>query len=94
MLSDENFTKIVSLINGKGYSNQYQSIVLIEEMSELTKELSKIIRKGDEHLPPGLVEEFSHVLISMAVIQTRYPVVNEAILNEIQRKEIELENEI
>ena len=48
------------------YGEEQQSIILIEEMSELTKELVKNMRGKDNYY--SLVEEMAHVLLSLNVV--------------------------
>lgn len=48
------------------YGTEKQSVILIEEMSELTKELVKQIREKDNY--DCLVEEMAHVMLSLSVV--------------------------
>lgn len=93
MLNDTNLEEIVCLINNKGLSDQHQLVILMEELSELIKECSKIIRSRHNLLSNGLIEEFSHVQISMAVIQSRYDIKNEDLYDNVINKTVSLKEE-
>ena len=68
------------IINDCGVINQaiskwgkdYQSVIAIEEMSELTKELSKAIRGNNNHA--AIVEETADVMIVLMEIRAMYKI--------------------
>ena len=68
------------IINDCGVINQaiskwgkdYQSVIAIEEMSELTKELSKAIRGNDNH--SQIVEETADVMIVLMEIRAMFKI--------------------
>lgn len=66
------------------FNKSIQDLILIEEMSELTKELLKRRRghKNDECIK----EELSHVLISLHIVKTILGITDEDIENEAKKK--------
>ena len=91
MLEDEKIMQAV--IDRKGH--KYQTIVAIEELSELQKELTKHLRgKGDHQ---HLVEEFTDVIICMSEVEQMYNLkqneLNEMYEAKIQRLKEKLEHE-
>lgn len=66
------------------FDKSSQDLILIEEMSELTKELLKR-RRGKCNMD-NIKEELSHVLISTMVLQKVLGISQKDIENEVQRK--------
>lgn len=66
------------------FDKSAQDLVLIEEMSELTKELLKR-RRGSTNYD-AIKEEVSHVLISLHVVKTVLDISDEEIEAEAKRK--------
>lgn len=68
------------------YGITLQSVVCMEEMSELTKEISKFIRgKGKKE---NLVEEIADVYICLDMLQTMYNISDKEIKREIFIKQL------
>ena len=77
------------------YGHKLQTVVAIEELSELQKELTKMIRgKGDHQ---HLVEEFADVIICLTEIEEMYNLrqdeLNAMYDTKIERLKERLENE-
>lgn len=72
-----------------------QTMVAIEEMSELTKELSKAIRGFDNH--NEIVEELADVMIMLEQLTIMYQVneleLNEMMMVKLNRLEERIKNE-
>ena len=66
------------------FDRSHQDLILIEEMSELTKELLKR-RRGKCNMD-GIKEELSHVMISTMVLQQVLGISQQDIENEAKRK--------
>lgn len=66
------------------FDKSTQDLILIEEMTELTKELLK--RRRGRQNDECIKEELSHVLISLHVVKTVLGITDEDIENEAQRK--------
>ena len=66
------------------YGTKMQSVIAIEEMSELTKELSKAIRGNDNH--DAIVEELADVIICMIQIREMYRIKDEELQDRINSK--------
>lgn len=66
------------------FDNLSQDLILIEEMTELAKELLKR-RRGFQN-NECIKEELSHVLISLHVVKTIFGITDEDIENEAGRK--------
>ena len=66
------------------FDQSTQDLILIEEMSELIKELLKRRRgaKNDDHIK----EELTHVLISLYVVKTILGITDEDIEDEAKKK--------
>ena len=64
---------------------EYESLVLIEEQSELIKEICKILR-GKDRPRSMTAEELAHVMISWHVVKTMLKISDEEIDMEIQKK--------
>ena len=63
-------------------------VCCIEEMSELTKVLTKILRKSPKFSEENLLEEVSHVLLMCSVIAKTYDL-NPDDIYEVQHNAIE-----
>ena len=71
------------------HGSAQQSIVLTEECSELQKALCKNFRRENKDLPINkqtVVEEMSHVLISMQVVMRAYGIQQDELDAEFTRK--------
>lgn len=66
------------------FDRSHQDLILIEEMSELTKELLK--RRRGKCDMDGIKEELSHVMISTMVLQEVLGISQMDIENEAKRK--------
>ena len=66
------------------FDQKNQDLILIEEMSELTKELLKKRREKDNW--NELIEEMSHVYISLEVIKTLYGISDKDIQKQVDLK--------
>ncbi len=66
------------------FDHDTQDLILIEEMSELTKELLKRRRGKDNDA--GLIEEMAHALISISVVQNLYGISDEDLYKEAVKK--------
>ena len=66
------------------FDKSTQDLILIEEMSELTKELLK--RRRGKHNDECIKEELTHVLISLHVMKTIFNITDEDIENEVKKK--------
>jgi NTP pyrophosphatase (non-canonical NTP hydrolase) len=64
--------------------HKMQSVIAIEEMSELTKELTKMIRSKGDH--DHLVEELADVMICLLQVREMYNVKDEELQNMINNK--------
>lgn len=68
----------------ENFDKSTQDLILIEEMTELTKELLKR-RRGCQN-DECIKEELSHVLISLNVVKTVLGITDEDIENEAKKK--------
>lgn len=68
------------------YDNSVQDLILIEEMSELTKELLK--QRRGKHNRPQILEEMAHTYISLKVVQTILEIDDQELQEYIAFKEI------
>ena len=68
------------------YDTDIQPIICIEELSELQKEICKMIRYQGEYDKNHLTEEIAHCLISINVVKQYYGIKDEDIEKEISRK--------
>lgn len=66
------------------FDKSEQDLILIEEMTELAKELLK--RRRGRQNDECIKEELSHVLISLHVVKTIFGITDEDIENESKRK--------
>jgi NTP pyrophosphatase (non-canonical NTP hydrolase) len=66
------------------YGHKHQSVIAIEEMAELTKELSKAIRGQNNH--DAIVEETADVLICIMQVREMYNIGDEELQNMINGK--------
>lgn len=66
------------------YGKTMQTVVAIEEMSELIKELTKALRGADNH--DAIVEEVADVYIVLHEIQIMYDINLNEVFNEMQFK--------
>ena len=66
------------------FDQKNQDLILIEEMSELTKELLKKRREKDNW--DELIEEMSHVYISLEVVKTLYGISDKDIQKQVDLK--------
>ncbi len=66
------------------YGKENQSVILIEEMSELTKELVKNIRGKDNY--DCLVEEMAHVMLSLSVVARVLDIRNSDLRRKLHKK--------
>lgn len=66
------------------YGHKHQSVIAIEEMSELTKELSKAIRGIGNH--DHLVEETADVMICLLQVREMYNIKDDELQDAINRK--------
>lgn len=66
------------------FDQSTQDLILIEEMTELSKELLKR-RRGHQN-DAGVKEEMSHVLVSLYVVKSILGITDEDIENEAKRK--------
>lgn len=73
---------IRAVIDRNGH--KMQTVIAIEEMSELTKELTKSIRGEDRH--EEILEETADVMICIRQIQEMYNLKDEELQNMINRK--------
>ena len=73
-------------------SDDWNTICCIEEMSELTKVLTKKLRKSPKFTREKVLEEVSHVLLMCSVIAWENAISDEEIYEE-QRKAIQRMNE-
>ena len=73
-------------------SDDWNMICCIEEMSELTKVLTKKLRKSPKFTREKILEEVSHVLLMCSVIACENAISNEEIYDE-QRKAVQRMNE-
>ena len=64
--------------------HKMQSVIAIEEMSELTKELSKMIRNKGNH--NHLVEELADVMICLMQVREMYNIKDNELQNMINYK--------
>ena len=78
----KNFDTLTSLFK----DSDVQDLILIEEMSELTKELLK--RRRGKYNMPNIIEELSHVLISCKSVQNNFLIADEEINKEISIKQL------
>lgn len=60
-------------------------VCTIEEMSELTKVLTKYMRKSDKYHREDLVEEMSHVLFQIEVLKIAFNIKE----NEIEEEQLD-----
>lgn len=66
------------------FGKKNQDVVLIEELSELQKEITKSMRgKEDKN---HIVEEMAHCIISIQMCMKTHEITNEMIQNEIDKK--------
>lgn len=79
-------TYLTELVNksAENFDQSTQDLILIEEMTELTKELLK--RRRGKSNAECIKEESSHVLISLHVVMLILGITNEDIENEAKRK--------
>lgn len=68
------------------YDPDIQPIICIEELSELQKEICKMIRYKGEYDKSHLAEEIAHCLISINVVKQYYDIKDEEIKKEILKK--------
>lgn len=73
---------IRAVIDRNGH--KMQTVIAIEEMSELTKELTKSIRGEDRH--KEILEETADVMICIRQIKEMYNLKDEELQNMINRK--------
>lgn len=71
------------------YGKEKQSVILIEEMSELTKELVKNIRGKDNY--DCLVEEMAHVMLSLSVVARVLDISNSCLRHELHKKFLDMD---
>jgi len=81
---------IRQVIDIKGH--KHQTIVAIEELSELQKELCKALRGRDNH--KEIVEETADATICLIQIQEMYNITEEELQNEINDKLRRLEERL
>lgn len=68
------------------FDKNIQLDILQEECAELIQAISKIKRKGLSKTRNNLIEEISHVLISLNMICEIYCITNEEIASEFNKK--------
>lgn len=78
-------TKNISQFVVDTYDKNSQDLILIEEMSELTKELLKKRRGKDNR--EQIIEEMAHVYISLNVVKNILNITDNEINNQIELKE-------
>ena len=81
---------IRQVIDIKGH--KHQTIVAIEELSELQKELCKALRGRDNHAE--ILEETADVMICLLQIREMYNIKEEELQNEINEKLRRLEERL
>ena len=81
---------IRAVIDRKGHT--HQTIIAIEEMAELTKELTKYIRGKGNH--DHLLEEVADVKICIDQIQEMYNLRNEEVTEKMALKLIRLDERL
>ena len=69
----------------ENFDKTQQDLILIEEMSELTKELLKKRRSKDNY--SNIVEEMAHVYISLEVVKRLFGIGDDEINYEVILKE-------
>lgn len=68
------------------FDKESQSDILQEECAELIQALSKCKRKGIEKSRKNLIEEISHVIISLNMVCEIYNISDDEIKNEFRKK--------
>jgi hypothetical protein len=89
MLSNEELEKFYKLF--KKVEPNYQKIVLIEELSETIKELTKSLRNKERY--DLLIEELTHVQISLFMLQRTLNIQDSEFQKELNKKIINFKND-